>query len=65
MQEHNGVVKIEKCRYCGESPCVADVGGNNPMFEVACVNPNCKSNLAVLSKKQINAILQWNYEQVK
>ena len=28
--------KMEKCKHCGKNPTIADVGGNNPYYEVSC-----------------------------
>ena len=27
---------MEKCKHCGKSPSIADVGGNTPYYEIIC-----------------------------
>lgn len=48
---------IEKCKICGKNPSIADVGGNNPFYEISCCD------IWVSSRDRERAIEKWNKEQ--
>jgi hypothetical protein len=50
-------VKIEKCEICGKVPLAADVGGNNPYYEIVCCGQ------VVGSQDKESAIYGWNAMQ--
>lgn len=35
---------IEKCKICGKTPSIADVGGNNPYYEITCCDQTVGSH---------------------
>jgi hypothetical protein len=49
--------KMKKCKYCGNVPPVADVGGNNPYYEINC---GCGKNTIVGSYDKQEAINTWD-----
>lgn len=52
------VKAMEKCKHCGKTPTIADVGGNNPYFEITCC-----CNQAVLGTHKESVIYGWNEMQ--
>lgn len=51
------VVNMKKCKYCGDVPPIADVGGNNPYYEINC---KCGKNTIVGSSDKQAVIDTWN-----
>lgn len=35
---------IEKCKICGKTPSIVDVGGNNPYYEITCCDQTVGSH---------------------
>ena len=48
---------MEKCKYCGNIPQIADVGGNIPYYEVDC---GCGKNTTVGSYDKQEVIDTWD-----
>ena len=48
---------IVPCKFCGEIPVLADVGGNNPYYEISC---KCKNGMVVGSYDRAETITCWN-----
>jgi hypothetical protein len=48
---------MNKCRYCGKSPTVADVGGVNPYYELCCP---CGKSPVIGSYNKEEVINTWN-----
>jgi hypothetical protein len=48
---------MKKCKYCGDVPPIADVGGNNPYYEINC---KCGKNTIVGSSDKQAVIDTWN-----
>ena len=48
---------MEKCKHCGRVPLAADVGGNNPYYEITCCDQ------VVGSHGRESAIYGWNSMQ--
>ena len=48
---------MRKCKKCGKSPTVADVGGNNPYYEICCP---CGKSPVVGSHNKEEVITTWN-----
>ena len=48
---------MEKCKKCGKTPSIADVGGNNPYYEIVCCGQ------VVGSHDRESAIYGWNAMQ--
>lgn len=48
---------MNNCKLCGKSPTVADVGGNNPYYEISCP---CGEGPVVGSYNKEEAITIWN-----
>ena len=51
---------MEKCKYCGNMPFVADVGGVNPYYEIYC---GCGKNTVIGATNKEEAINTWNVIQ--
>jgi hypothetical protein len=45
---------MEKCKYCSKTPTIADVGGNNPYYEIVCCNQS------VYATDKESAIYRWD-----
>lgn len=41
MQENE---QIKKCKICGKTPSIVDVGGNNPYYEITCCDKTVGSH---------------------
>lgn len=39
-----GVNQMEKCRICGKTPSIVDIGGNNPYYEITCCDQTVGSH---------------------
>jgi hypothetical protein len=50
-------VKMEKCKKCGKTPSIADVGGNNPYYEITCCD------MAIYSSDRESAECGWDKMQ--
>lgn len=46
-----------KCVNCGKTPVIADVGGNNPYYEISCT---CKQSPVVGAHNEKEAITTWD-----
>ena len=57
MEKGKGDKKMEKCKHCGKTPSIADVGGNNPYYEITCCDQ------VVGSHDRESAIGGWNAMQ--
>ena len=52
--------RVMRCKHCGKEPQIADVGGNNPYYEINC---GCGNNATVGSYDKQEAIDTWNIIQ--
>jgi hypothetical protein len=52
--------KMEKCKYCGNMPFIADVGGNNPYYEIYC---GCGENTVIGATDKEEVIKTWDVIQ--
>lgn len=48
---------MNNCKICGKSPTVADVGGNNPYYEISCP---CGKSPVVGAHNKEEAIITWD-----
>lgn len=52
-----GSVKMEKCKKCGKTPSIADVGGYIPCYEITCCD------MAIYSSDRESAECGWDKMQ--
>ena len=56
------MMQINPCKYCGHTPILSDVGGNNGYYELSC---KCKDGIVIGSKNVEEVIACWNaYNEV-
>lgn len=48
---------MHKCVNCGKTPVIADVGGNNPYYEISC---SCGKSPVVGAYNKEEVITVWN-----
>ena len=48
---------VNNCKFCGAAPQIADVGGNNPYYEITC---GCEKGVFVGAERKEEAIECWN-----
>lgn len=61
MSEIN--IAIKPCMMCNEQPKIADVGGNNPFYEIHC--SHCGNPLVVCCKDLSKGIEYWNEKNTR
>lgn len=51
-------IEVKPCKYCGCMPLIADVGGNNPWYEIGC--NCCEETTAVHGEDLKKVTCYWN-----